>query len=80
MVNGKNLRGFGLVILLIAAVIIAGTMTIFWKRYHASSSNKLLQSIPVQSREKAKKAGYYCPSWDAQPGEIVSNICIKIRQ
>lgn len=38
------------------------------------------QSVPEQFWSKARALGYYCPSWDAKPGEIASNACIKLDQ
>ena len=34
--------------------------------------------VPVKSRNQALKAGYYCPSWDATPGQVASTICIPL--
>jgi len=36
--------------------------------------------IPQQFWAKARSLGYYCPSWAAQPGQIVSHACIKLDQ
>jgi hypothetical protein len=34
--------------------------------------------VPAAYQSKAMKLGYYCPSWDAKPGEISSEICIPL--
>ncbi len=36
------------------------------------------QIVPSKWIDKAKNLGYYCPSWDAKPGQIVSDICYKL--
>jgi hypothetical protein len=36
------------------------------------------QTVPYRYAEKAKSLGYYCPSWDAKPGEIAPTICYKL--
>ena len=49
---------------------------------NTSSTTKPLtangQPVPVQSVQRAKSAGYYCPSWDAKPGSIVPTVCYKL--
>ena len=35
-------------------------------------------TVPANWVSKAKNLGYYCPSWNAKPGEIVSQICYKL--
>jgi len=37
-----------------------------------------LSSVPAQSQQRAKAAGYYCPSWDASPGQVSPSICYPI--
>jgi regulatory protein YycH of two-component signal transduction system YycFG len=34
--------------------------------------------VPKSLIKKARAAGYYCPSWNAQPGQIVSSICYPL--
>lgn len=34
--------------------------------------------VPTQWQAKARRLGYYCPSWSAGPGEAASNICIPL--
>lgn len=34
--------------------------------------------VPVSSQARAKVAGYYCPSWDAKPGENSTDICVSL--
>jgi hypothetical protein len=36
------------------------------------------QPVPKAWQAKAKALGYYCPSWDAQPGQISSDICLPL--
>lgn len=43
-----------------------------------SSGNHPLSSVPAGSRQRAKAAGYYCPSWDARPGQVSPSICYPI--
>lgn len=38
-----------------------------------------LKNVPAQFCERAKKAGYYCPSWAAKPGEMAPDFCYKIQ-
>lgn len=34
--------------------------------------------VPDDSQARAKTAGYYCPSWDAKPGEFTPNFCASL--
>ncbi len=34
--------------------------------------------VPVDSQAKALKLGYYCPSWDANPGEMTADYCVTL--
>lgn len=35
-------------------------------------------AVPEVWQAKAQHLGYYCPSWAAKPGEVVSNVCLKL--
>ena len=34
--------------------------------------------VPARSQAEAKRAGYYCPSWDPIPGQPSSYSCIGL--
>jgi len=49
---------------------------------HAAAPNQTLtaggEPVPTSEVARAKKAGYYCPSWDAQPGQVSSGVCLPL--
>ena len=36
------------------------------------------QPVPASSQAKAKKLGYYCPSWESKSGNVASTVCIVL--
>jgi hypothetical protein len=38
-----------------------------------------ISGVPAQFCTRAKQDGYYCPSWDAKPGQIAPDICYKVK-
>lgn len=34
--------------------------------------------VPADSVKRAQSKGYYCPSWDAKPGQVVPEICYPL--
>ena len=37
-------------------------------------------TVPRQFRAKAESLGYYCPSWNAQPGTASPGACVKLNR
>jgi Tfp pilus assembly protein PilV len=35
-------------------------------------------TVPTKWQAKAESLGYYCPSWDASPGQITSGVCYPL--
>lgn len=35
-------------------------------------------AVPTAWQTRARSLGYYCPSWAAKPGEIVSSVCLPL--
>ena len=36
------------------------------------------EPVPAESQAEARRLGYYCPSWDAKPGQVAPDICLKL--
>jgi hypothetical protein len=78
--------------LIVVCLIIAGGVVIVLIRSshqpktpavtNSSNSSKPVTAggvpVPSDSQIKAKAKGYYCPSWDAKPGQVASTICIPL--
>jgi hypothetical protein len=45
----------------------------------ASQAACSIKNVPEKFCAEAKATGYYCPSWGAKPGQVVSDICYKIK-
>jgi hypothetical protein len=88
----RRQAGFSPIELLLIMIVIIGLIVIGWTIYirhnpsgesaaAGSSSNKTacsISGVPEQFCARAKKAGYYCPSWDVKPGQVAPAICYKI--
>ena len=76
---------------LLVVLIIAGSIWIFYlnrglaketvinSQPAASSPACTIKGVPASLCVKAKSLGYYCPSWDARPGQIVPDYCYKVQ-
>lgn len=36
------------------------------------------QPVPPSLQQKARAKGYYCPSWNAQPGQAAPDVCYSL--
>ena len=88
--NRKKIKFISVIILLVFLVI--GALVIY--RLHEEShstrspasnsttSNKPLTAggvtVPTYLQARARKMGYYCPSWAAKPGQVSTTICLPL--
>ena len=69
-----------LIVVVLISLLFGGYSLLQKKINQASTYLKTVSGEIVPSKwiDKAKSLGYYCPSWDAKPGQIVSDICYKL--
>ena len=70
-----------ILIIVVLLVLLFGGYSLLQKKINqASNYLKTVsgQIVPSKWMDRAKSLGYYCPSWNAEPGQIVSDICYKL--
>jgi flagellar basal body-associated protein FliL len=90
--NSKKLKFILVIILLV--VLVAGLLVIHRINQESHSSLKSVSKsrtssqpltaggvvVPAYLQTRAKKVGYYCPSWAAKPGQVSTTICMPLDQ
>lgn len=80
-VHFNKLVILGLVMAAVAGVVLWYSAGLSVTQHLAPASKPITaggREVPAGSAERAKAAGYYCPSWDARPGQVTSFICVKL--
>ena len=63
------------VAILFLGVVVAG---FFYRRPQKTITYGGGFQMPAHSVDRAVKAGEYCPSWDAKPGQLAADICLPL--
>lgn len=87
--NSKKIRFIVIIILLTS--LVAGIFLIYRIHQNDYNSPKLVLkpgvshsitaggvAVPTYLQARAIKAGYYCPSWAAKPGQVSTTICMPL--